>query len=213
MRLTVLGATGGTGREIVRQGLDAGHEVTAVVRDPARIPVRHDRLAVARADVFDAGALEPAVKGADAVLSALGHRSIRDDTPLCADAARATIAAMRATECRRLLVVSAVPVPRHDPGNRGPGGAIVRPVLRLVFRRGYADLGVMEDLVRAAGDLEWTILRPPRLTDKPATGRARTALNQNVAGGYSVSRADLAAEMLLRVTDARSARAAVGIAN
>lgn len=213
MRLTVLGATGGTGREIVRQGLEAGHEITAVVRDPARLPMEHDRLAIVRADVFDASTLEPAVKNADAVLSALGHTSIRDDTPVCAEAARATIAAMRATGCRRLMVVSAVPVPRNAPGNRGLGGAIALPILRLVFRRGYADMAVMEERVQEAGDLEWTIFRPPRLTDKPATGVARTALNQNVPGGNSVSRADLAAEMLRRIDDERSVRAAVGVAD
>lgn len=213
MRLTVLGATGGTGREIVRQGLEAGHEITAVVRDPAKLPVAHERLTVVRADVFDAAALEPAVKGADAVLSTLGHRSLGDDTPLCADAARATIAAMRATECRRLLVVSAAPVSRNDPGDRRLYALTVRPILRYVLRRGYADMAVMEDRVRAADDLEWTILRPPKLTDRPATGVARTALNQNVPGGYTLSRADLAAELLRRVDDARSVRAAVGIGN
>lgn len=212
MRLTVLGATGGTGREIVAQALADGHDVTAVVRDPARLPVEHDRLTVVRADVFDAAALEPAVKGADAVLSTLGHTSIGDDTPLCADAARATIAAMRATECRRLLVVSAAPVSRNDPGERLAYRLFV-PILRYVLRRGYADMAVMEERVREADDLEWTIFRPPRLTDKPATGVARTALNQNVPGGFTVSRADLAAEMLRRVGDARSVRAAVGIGN
>lgn len=212
MRLTVLGASGGTGREIVRQGLAAGHEITAVVRDPARLPVEHERLTVVRADVFDAAALEPAVKGADAVLSALGLTSLRDDTPVCRDGTRAAIAAMRATGCRRLLVVSAVPVPRHDPGNRGLGGAIARPILRVVFRRGYADMGAMEDLVRAADDLEWTIFRPPRLLDKPATGKARIALGRNVPGGNTVARADLAAEILRRVDDPESTRTAVGVA-
>lgn len=213
MRLTVLGATGRTGREIVRQGLEAGHEITAVVRDPARLPIEHERLTVVRADVFDAAALEPAVKGAGAVLSALGATSLRDETPVCRDGTRAAIAAMRATACRRLLVTSAVPVPRHDPGNRGLGGAIARPILRVIFRRGYADMGAMEHLVRAAGDLEWTIFRPPRLLDKPATGKARTALGQNVPGGYSVARADVAAEMLRRITDPGSVRTVVGIAN
>lgn len=210
MRLTILGATGGTGRELVRQGLAAGHEITAVVRDPSRLPITDERLTRVRADIFDAAALEPVVKGADAVLSALGHTSLGDTTPVCGESARAVITAMRATECRRLLVISAAPVSRNDPGDRWLYAATIRPVLRWVLRRGYADMAVMEGHVRAS-DLDWTILRPPRLTDKPGTGRARTALNQNVPGGYNLSRADLAAEMLLRIEDVRSIGAAVGI--
>lgn len=211
MRLTVLGATGGTGRELITQGLAAGHEMTAVVRDPARLPVRDERLHVVRADVFDAAALEPAVKDADAVLSALGHRS-RRDTWVCAPAARATVAAMRATDRRRLLVVSAAPVARNDPGDRRLYAMTVRPLLRRLLARAYADMAEMEEQVRAGG-LDWTILRPPRLTDGPATGRARTALNQNVPGGYILSRADLAAEMLRRIDDDRSIHATIGIGN
>ena len=211
MRLTVLGATGGTGRELITQGLAAGHELTAVVRDPARLPVRDERLDVVRADVFDAASLEPVVKDADAVLSALGHRS-RRDTWVCAPAARAAVAAMRATDRRRLLVISAAPVSRDDPGDRPLYAMTVRPVLRRFLARAYADMAAMEEHLRESG-LDWTILRPPRLTDKPATGRARTALNQNVPGGYLLSRADLAAEMLRRVGDDRSVRAAIGIGN
>jgi putative NADH-flavin reductase len=212
MRLTILGATGGTGRELIRQGLAAGHEITAVVRDPARLGITDERLVPVRADVFDAAALEPAVKDADAVLSVLGHKSVGDTTPLCAEAARATIAAMRATERRRLLVVSAAPVARGDNGDRPLYAATIRPILRRVLRRGYADMAVMEERVRAS-DLDWTIFRPPRLTNAAPTGRVRTALNQNVPGGYLLSRADLAAEMLLRIDDTRSCGAAVGIGN
>lgn len=109
-------------------------------------------------------------------------------------------------------MVSAAPVSRNDPGDRRLYGVTVRPVLRYVLRRGYADMAAMEELVRAS-DLDWTILRPPKLTDKPATGVARTALNQNVPGGYTLARADLAAELLRRADDARSVRAAVGIGN
>ncbi|MDF3146555.1 NAD(P)H-binding protein, partial [Streptomyces sp. T21Q-yed] len=74
MKLTVFGATGGTGKEIVRQALDAGHQVTAVVRDPARFTVTGEQLEVFRADLADPQALRPAVAGRDAVLSGLGAR-------------------------------------------------------------------------------------------------------------------------------------------
>jgi putative NADH-flavin reductase len=73
MRLTVFGASGQTGRHLIQQALDAGHTVTAVVRDPTRLPIRHQRLQVVTADVLDPAAIQPAVAGADAVISALGH--------------------------------------------------------------------------------------------------------------------------------------------
>ena len=82
MKLTVFGATGGSGKEIVRQALDAGHEVTAVVRDPARFPVTGDRLEVFRADLTDPQALRPAVAGRDAVLSGLGADELFDASPV-----------------------------------------------------------------------------------------------------------------------------------
>src|SRR4051794_41944908 len=94
MRLTIFGATGGTGTQLVRQALEEGHEVTAVVRDPARLDVpAHERLEVVTADVRDSAAIEPAVEGADAVLSALGPRG-RGATPICSDGARAIIEAI-----------------------------------------------------------------------------------------------------------------------
>src|ERR687888_2308318 len=77
MRLTIFGASGKTGRHLVEQALEAGHTVTAVVRDPARLPLRHDRVQVVKADVLDPAAIGPAVAGVDAVVSALGPRSYR----------------------------------------------------------------------------------------------------------------------------------------
>jgi putative NADH-flavin reductase len=71
MRLTIFGASGQTGRHLLTQALDAGHNVTAVVRDPTRLPLRHQRLQVLAADPLDPAAIAPAVAGADAVLSAL----------------------------------------------------------------------------------------------------------------------------------------------
>jgi uncharacterized protein YbjT (DUF2867 family) len=217
MELTVLGATGGVGGHLVRQALGAGHRVTAVVRDPARLPADLRGAAgldLVRADLVAADpgtALDGAVTGADAVLSALGPRS-RDDARarVVSRATAATVAAMRRTGVRRLVVVSAVPVPtvpsparpaavERDPGDGWFTHAVLVPLVRAFLRETYRDLAETEDLVRASG-LDWTIVRPPRLLDAPGGRPYRTETTRNLRGGTSIPRADVADCMLRAAT-------------
>lgn len=209
MKLTVFGATGGTGRQVVEQALAAGHDVTAVVRDPARLTLQHARLQVLCADVRDPAAIAPALTGSVAAISALGPRS-RDRIGICSAGAQSILTAMRATGVRRFVGISAGPVAAPDPGDRLLYRLILRRLARAIFKSGYADLARMEDEVRRSG-LDWTILRPPRLTDKPYTGRYRTALNHNVPGGYAIARADLADAIIKLVADSGAVNATVGI--
>ncbi|WP_412517056.1 NAD(P)H-binding protein [Actinomadura madurae] len=206
MRLTVFGATGGTGVQLARRALVAGHEVTAVVRDPAGLPSEVRACAeVVQADVMDAAAIEEAVKGRDAVVTAIGTRDGRRPTSVCADSARAIIAAMRAAGTERFLLVSASGLhagPGDDPLTR----FVVKPlVLGRLLEHAFADMRAAEDLTRASG-LDWTIVRPPRLTDGPGAGRYRRATDRNVLGGLSIARRDLAAALL----DVAGDRAAIG---
>jgi nucleoside-diphosphate-sugar epimerase len=97
MRLTIFGASGQTGRHLLTQALDTGHTVTAVVRDPTRLPIRHDGLTVLAADVLDPAAIQPAVAGADAVISALGPHPPRNRSSIMSAATASILAAMRAT--------------------------------------------------------------------------------------------------------------------
>jgi putative NADH-flavin reductase len=210
MKLTIIAATGGIGRQILEQATAAGHDVTAVVRDPSRLPPTTAR--VVQVDLAgDPRDLQNAVAGADAVLSGLGART-KDDAGIAERGTRVIVDAMRATGATRLVVVSAAPIgtvpspqnpnpPRHDPGD----GFVMRHLLsripKALFKDHYADLAAMEDVVRASG-LDWTIARPPKLTDKLFTGEYRTALDQNVRGGWSISRADVA-HLILGVLDRR----------
>ncbi|MCG5219558.1 NAD(P)H-binding protein [Streptosporangium soli] len=197
MKITIIGASGGTGTQLVRLGLEQGHDVTAVVRDRGRLAVPdHPRLEVAVADPLDARALGPLVEGRDAVLSALSG--------VCADGATATVRAMHEYGVRRLLVVSAGgahPGPGDDPFTR----YILKPILCQVLRRPYADILRMEDIVRDSG-LGWTIVLPPRLTDGSHTGRYRALAGRNILGALSMSRADLAGVMLTLVGEDRYLR-------
>ncbi|WP_327317231.1 NAD(P)-dependent oxidoreductase [Streptomyces sp. NBC_01235] len=209
MKFTVFGATGGIGREVVRQALDAGHEVTAVVRDPARLAVTGERLEVVRADLTDPEALRPAVTGRDAVLSGLGARS-RKDAGVAARLTRTVLSALEAEGVRRLLVVSAGPV-GPEPEGDGVLDRTVRGLVSAALKDVYADLREMEaELARSATD--WTVVRPPRLQDKPVTGSYRTVVGGFPLKGRFIGRADVAHSMLAMVEDAGTVKQGVGVA-
>ncbi|MFI6565286.1 NAD(P)-dependent oxidoreductase [Streptomyces sp. NPDC050534] len=209
MKLTVFGATGGIGREIVRQALDAGHEVTAVVRDPARLSVTGERLEVFRDDLAAPEAVRPAVAGRDVVLSGLGARS-RKDAGIAARLTRTVLGAMEAEGVRRLLVVSAGPV-GPAPGSEGLLDRTARGIVSTLLKDVYADLGEMEaELERSATD--WTVVRPPRLQNKPVTGVYRTVVGGFPAGGRFIARADVAHAMLAMAGDPATVKQGVGVA-
>lgn len=209
MKLTVFGATGGIGQEIVRQALAAGHQVTAVVRDPARLTVTGEGLEVFRADLTDAGAVRPAVAGRDAVLSGLGARS-RKDAGIATRLTRTVLGAMGAEGVRRLLVVSAGPV-GPEPEGAGLLDRGARSLISGLLKDVYADLREMEaELARSATD--WTSVRPPRLQNKPVTGSYRTVVGGFPAKGRFIARADVAHAMLAMVDDPGTVKQGVGVA-
>jgi putative NADH-flavin reductase len=195
MRLTVFGATGGTGVQLVRRALGAGHEVTAVVRDPAGLPGEVRACAdVVQADVMDPGAIEEAVKGGDAVVTAIGSRDGTRPTSVCADSTRSIVAAMTAAGAEWVVLTSASGLhagPGDDPLTR----FVAKPLLQRILRHSFADMRAAEELTRGSG-LGWTIVRPPRLTNGPGNGRYRHAVDRNVLGGLTIARTDLAGALL-----------------
>jgi putative NADH-flavin reductase len=211
MKLVILGATGGTGQQLVRQALDQGHGVTAVVRDPARLPISAPGLDIRTADVTDSTALEPAFAGHDAVLSALGVRSNKH-AGLVAVATKAVLRALGSVEVSRLVMVSAAPVGPGPAGESVLARMVVTPLIRRIFRDIYADLAEMERQLRATDSIDWTILRPPRLLDRPARGHYRREIGSAVPRGFSLSRADLAHAMLDSLADPTTIKQIVGVA-
>jgi putative NADH-flavin reductase len=220
MKLTIVAATGGIGRRLLDQAIAAGHDVTAVVRSPGKLPADVRKVAADLSDA-DPAVLAAAVSGADAVLSGLGARG-KADTGVASRGTRAISAAMRATGVRRIVVVSAAPIgtmpspsrpnpPRHDPGDGFFIRTFAAPMIKRVLREHYTDLAAMEDVLRD-GDLDWTIVRPPRLTDKPLTGRYRTAVGRNLRRGVTISRADVAHYMLAALDQPGTVRQVIGIA-
>ncbi|GAB3767203.1 NAD(P)-dependent oxidoreductase [Microlunatus parietis] len=204
MKLTIVAATGGVGRQVLEQAFAAGHDVTAVVRNPAGL-TRSVRAVVADLATPDPATLESAVAGADAVLSGLGPRSSAEHGIVSRGTA-AIVAAMEATGVRRIVAVSVagvgtIPTPgRPNPPKRDLGAGffvryVISPLANRVLGKHYADVAQMEDILRRSA-LDWTAVGLPVLTDKPPTGSFRTAYGQSVRRGLRISRADAAAFML-----------------
>ncbi len=221
LKLTLFAATGGVGRHIFQQAIAAGHEVTVVARNPDSLT---GAARTVRADLSSADPelLQSAVKGADAVLSALGARTIAD-AGIALRGTQAIVDAMKAVGSRRIVVVSASPLstlpspgrpnpPKYDPGEGFMMRHVLGPITKFFLRKVYADLALMEDLLRAS-DLDWTIARPPRLTNGRLSVKYRTALEQSLPGGMSISRADTAHMMLSVLQRPETVRHAVGVAS
>jgi putative NADH-flavin reductase len=206
VKLIVFGSTGGIGSQVLPQALAAGHTVTAVARNPAAITLRHERLTVVQADALEPRTLDQPLAGQDAVISALGVRT-RAPTTVYSDGVANIMRAMRAANVRRLLCVSATGL---DPGPLLQRW-LAKPILWMLFKDMYTDLVRMEAEMRRS-DLEWTIVRPPQLTDGSRTGQYHMAVNKHLTRGAQISRADVADYMLTHLDDQAAYRAQVEIA-
>jgi uncharacterized protein YbjT (DUF2867 family) len=209
MKITVFGATGGIGGHVVQQALDAGHRVTAVVRDAARLDIKHPSLNVAAVPALtDPEVLCPMPEGADAVISGVGPHGPKDG-PVAQNATRGILRAMETGSVRRFVAVSAAAIGPMPEGESFLNRRIMVPLLLTLMRDLSADLAAMEDEIRRSAT-EWTILRPPRLVNTPLTGAYRTCIGGNVPRGYAISRANVAHAML---GDPATIKQAVGVAN
>ena len=210
MNITVFGASGGTGTAFVEQALAGGHEVTAVVRDPARLKLAPDpRLQVTTADVMDSASIVPTLADADAVVNTVGPHGL-GHTTIKRDSVRSILQAMRQAGARRLLHVSGSST--VDDGESWYMRFPVKPLARATFLgNSCTDMRGAESLIRAS-DMEWTIFRPPALNSKPARGY-RTAIDRNLPHGFSVTRADLAACVVAMLPEPTIVHHHVGVAN
>lgn len=187
-KILVLGATGGTGRQIVREALARGHEVTALVRSADRArDLTPARLLVG--DARDESALREAVRGQDAVVSSLGTPvSPFREVTLLSTATRALVSAMQAEHVTRLVCITGI----GAGDSAGHGGFLFdRVIFPLLLRRVYADKDRQEAIVRAS-DLDWVLVRPSVLNDRSQPGTVRALTDLSGFHGGSISRADVA---------------------
>lgn len=200
MNILIFGASGPTGRELVRQALAQGHRVGAFVRNPARFAARHANLALVVGDVTEQAAVEQALRGRDAVVSALGSgQSLRQD-PALIHGIQNIIQAMGDAGVRRLVYLSMLGV----GGSGRQLGLVDRYlVVPLLLRNVLADHARKEALIKRS-TLDWVIVRPPRLTNGPQAGKYRSGPDiRERTLLASIPRADVAEFMLQQLTDNR----------
>jgi len=206
MKVVVFGATGPTGREVVAQALDAGHEVRAFARNPAAVGSWAPGLEVVQGDVLDPSAVRAAVGGMDAVLSALGTGSNLEPTTVLSEGTGLILDAMASLGVKRIICVTSAGL-LDDPN----APFVFRMFIRRRLRHVHEDLRRVEERLRASSQ-EWTIVRPPRLLDGPRTGRYRIEVDKPVRRGHKINRADVADFMLRELGARQFVRHAVTIA-
>jgi putative NADH-flavin reductase len=200
VKLFVIGATGRTGREVVQQALARNHHVTAFVRSPASLTLKNERLSVLKGNAMDENQLFRAVQNHDAAVSTLGPREVFKPSSMLHDSAVATTRAMNRAGVKRLVVLSAA---AHFPG-------LLNRIASFIMRNHMRDSLAMEAIVQTS-DLDWTIARPPRLTQEDYT-TYRTRENAAPRMGFSVSRKAAAAFMLEAIEHKKHFHQIVGIA-
>lgn len=174
MNLSVFGATGRTGSHVVRKALTQGHRVTALVRDPAGLVETHEKLTVITGDVFEAVDVEKTVRGADAVVCALGQ-SKKAPRNTMTRGTEMIVAAMKRLEVRRVVAVSTM-----GAGDSAKHiGFVMRALLRTILRKQVLDHEHQEAVLRESG-LDWTVVRPGSLQMDPGTGRYQVGFDLGV---------------------------------
>ncbi len=207
MRILVIGAAGRTGKQVVEQALGHGHDVRAFIRATA-LDLDHDRLEVVTGDVLEFEDVEPAVRGVDAVVFAVGSGGGREVTVYSQGIAN-VLHAMATHRVDKLVAISAAGAfarkdPRISLGFRLMMSTVLKPV--------YDDMERMEQRIAASG-VDWTIIRPVGLTDGPLTGAYRVSLDGSLLPkAVRVSRADVAALVLKAVETRAYSRSTLVIA-
>jgi putative NADH-flavin reductase len=204
MKLFILGATGGIGQHLLHIALERGHQVTAYVRSPQKIGFTHERLEVVQGDLFKADQMAHSMAGHEAVLSSFGPSTVRSST-LRREFGWSLAAAMRKGDVRRTEIVSSALLFRDL-------SLLGRVLKATLFRELVPDMAGMESEV-CQGDLDWTIVRPPRLINGPARHSYRIADGSLPKGGFIISREDVAYFMIGEAEKAAHLKQIVGVAN
>ena len=207
-RLLVVGATGGTGRQIVLQALERGFAVTALVRDPSRVTITHPQLMVVRGDVLDPGSVDAAMRGQEAVLSALGHKRYFSPRRILSEGTRNILRAMEANGVSRFVCESSLGI--GDSAGR-MGLYFTFFTIPVVLPLYFWDKTRQERII-AGSHVEWIIVRPGVLTNAAKRGGYRHGFQ---VGSFlwtvHISRADVADFMLNQLESDTYLRAAPGV--
>jgi putative NADH-flavin reductase len=196
MKILILGSTGRTGQELVKQALDKNYEATALLRDPAKLNIKHERLTVVKGNVLDKEILMKTVQGKDAVLSALGTGKSLKSGDLISNSVNLLVPAMNEKNVMRLIFLSAFGV-----GQTFEQASFIQKIaFRLFLKNIYADKSKGDERIRNS-NLDWTIVYAVLLTNKPLRGKYQVGEKLPMNGMPKISRADVADFMLRQLTD------------
>jgi len=207
-KIVVFGASGGTGIEVVNQALEAGYHVTAIIRDTESFPICHQRLKRVKGDVLEPKTFEMSLNSVDAVISCLGVQH-RKPTNVYSQGISNIIQGMKNENITRMICISAGGV-EVAPNNSLIMKFLIKYVLQRIFKNSYADMLKMEEILKNH-EINWTVVRPPRLQNGEKTGKYRIAVNEFLNRMSSLKRSDLADFMLKHLDDRKTFRSKVEI--
>jgi putative NADH-flavin reductase len=196
MKLLVVGASRGIGLEILKQGVSAGHQISAIARSPESISLSSETLKIIKGDILDKHTVDEAVKGQDAVCITIGIKPTRQPVSVFSEGTKVVVEAMKNHSCKVLLCITGL----GAGDSRGHGGFFYDRIINpLLLKRIYEDKDRQEKIVRNSG-LEWTIVRPGFLTNGPITGKYLVLNDMNGVKAKKISRADVADFILSEAT-------------
>ncbi|MEE6188149.1 NAD(P)-dependent oxidoreductase [Niabella digestorum] len=210
-KLIIFGANGGTGCFLVNLALRHNYQVVAMVRRPGTITLTHPHLKVVKSDILQPDTYFDELAGAYAVISAIGIKAVQQPVYVFSEGIKMLTTAMHRQQVRRLICISASGVevsPKHNLFIR----FFIKNVLQRFLRHLYDDTLRMEDVLKKS-NLDWTSVRPPRLTKGSYTGQYRYAVNDFLDACLSISRADLADFIINHIDDAQTYQAIVEVAH
>lgn len=199
MKVLIFGATGGTGKHLVTQALEQGHEVTAFVRDPARLQIHHPKLSFIKGDILNASSVAQAVKGHDAVLSSIGMPANKTGV-LRSQGTQHIVTAMEQAGIKRFVCQTSLGYGDSVKTLDRTPFIFKYLVVPFLLKKGFADHALQEENIRRS-QLDWVIVRPGNLTDGALTKQYRHGFAaSDPAIKVKVSRADVADFMLKQLT-------------
>lgn len=209
LNIVVLGANGGIGNQAVLQALKAGHKVTAILRTPGKLTLTHPNLQIVQGDVMKPATLYKHLDNKDAVISSIGKNSLKKTT-LYSQGNKNLLDAMKKAGSNRAFFISASGL-EINPTHSILVKLAVKVILQPLLRNMYADLWAMEKIIKES-NINWTIMRPPKLLDQPASGKYQVAIDTYVKNGLNISRADVAHFMINNITNERTFKRTVEVA-
>ncbi|MBS1664086.1 MAG: NAD(P)H-binding protein [Bacteroidetes bacterium] len=213
LHILIIGAAGGIGRQAVDLALQQGHHVTALLRHPNKLPLAHPNLKIIQGDILQPHTYKDHLPNTDLVISAIGTSGATffNDKPttLYSEGNAALLAAMEPTTSSRVFFISASALD-ISPVLPWYARLAAKYIVQKLLKHMYADLRKMEQNIKAS-PLDWTIIRPPRLTDSPVTGHYRFAINSFLTNALKISRADTAHFILNNVSNESTYKSTIEI--